>query len=118
MITGKRPTDALFIEGLNLHKFVSITLLDHVKDVVSLSMFHDDFEKKIETTKNSSSGATLGENVLTECLVSALKVGIACSEESPQARMSITDAVVELTSIRDIINSPEMQSGDAKSCGI
>lgn len=44
MITGKRPTDASFTEGLNLHKYVSSRLPDHVKDVVSLSMFHSDFD--------------------------------------------------------------------------
>ncbi|KAK1364963.1 hypothetical protein POM88_040524 [Heracleum sosnowskyi] len=100
----------------------SITLLDHVKDVVSLSMFYDDSQNRIVTTKNSGSDSdsdtSLSENLTRECLVSALKVGIACSAESPQARMSITDVVVKLKSILDIINSLEMQSGDAKSCGI
>lgn len=118
MITGKRPTDALFNEGLNLHKFVSITLPDHVKDVMNPSMFYDDFQKTIITTENSGGEASLGENLTSECLISALKIGIACSAESPQARMSITDVVVELKSILDIMNSPEMQSGDAKSCEI
>lgn len=75
-----------------------------MKDVVSLSMFHSDFDTT-ETTRNSGSDATVGENVIKECLVSALKVGIACSVESPKARMSIADVVVELHSAREIINS-------------
>lgn len=105
MITGKRSTDAMFNGGLNLHKFVSITLQHHVKDLIRPSTFHDDFEETIETTKDGSNEPTIGENVVEECLLSALKVGIACSVESPEARMSITYVVFELNSIRDTITS-------------
>nr|XP_017219692.1 PREDICTED: probable LRR receptor-like serine/threonine-protein kinase At3g47570 isoform X2 [Daucus carota subsp. sativus] len=93
MITGKRPTDAMFNEGLDLHKFVSTALPDHLQHIISPT-FHEDFEETIETTKIS------GENVVQECL---LKVGTACSVESPQARMSITDVVSELNFIRQTI---------------
>lgn len=95
MITGKRPTDAMFNEGLDLRKFVSTTLPvpDHLQHIISPA-FHEDFEETIETTKIS------GENVVQECL---LKVGTACSVESPQARMSITDVVSELNFIRQTI---------------
>ncbi|KAJ0771582.1 putative protein kinase RLK-Pelle-LRR-XII-1 family [Helianthus annuus] len=34
VMTGKKPTDDIFDEGLNLHKFASMALPDHVTNVV------------------------------------------------------------------------------------
>ena len=37
------------------------------------------------------------------CLNSILRLGVACSHESPKERMDIRDAVLELHRIRDIV---------------
>ena len=38
-----------------------------------------------------------------QCLISMVRIGVACSMESPQDRMSITQAISELQSVRNIL---------------
>lgn len=38
------------------------------------------------------------------CLISILGIGVACSKESPRERMDICDAVLEVRSIKDMID--------------
>ena len=44
MVTGKRPTHALFSEGLDLHKFVEMAVPDRVMDIVDPILLHNDHE--------------------------------------------------------------------------
>ncbi|KAJ0905839.1 hypothetical protein HanPSC8_Chr07g0298661 [Helianthus annuus] len=37
VMTRKKPTDDIFSEGYNLHKFASMALPDHVMDIIDLT---------------------------------------------------------------------------------
>ncbi|KAK4740951.1 hypothetical protein SAY87_024539 [Trapa incisa] len=80
MFTGKRPTDDLFTDGLNLHSFVRSALPVHISEVVDPVL--------------------LQERADLECLASIMEMGVACSSASPGDRMVITDVVAALETIK------------------
>ncbi|KAJ8759157.1 hypothetical protein K2173_004164 [Erythroxylum novogranatense] len=92
MFTGKRPTDAMFTDGLNLHNFVQIALPVRVMEIVD-AMLQEDEEDESESEKSQT----------LECLTSILEVGVSCSAELPRERMDIETAAVELRRIRAIL---------------
>ncbi|KAI3809475.1 hypothetical protein L1987_25451 [Smallanthus sonchifolius] len=101
VMTGKKPTDDMFNEGLTLHKFVSMAFPDHVTDVIDsrtlnvyqgMSYFNNEANaKKIE-----------------ECLASTVKIGVSCSLDSPPQRMDIQKVVHELRHILDTLQNIEV----------
>ncbi|KAJ8759168.1 hypothetical protein K2173_004175 [Erythroxylum novogranatense] len=91
MFTGKRPTDAMFKDGLNLHSFVQKALSVRVVEVIDPILLQDGDQSE------SGNSGTL------ECVTSIFEVGLACSAEFPRERINISSAVAELQGIRDIL---------------
>ncbi|KAJ0705309.1 putative protein kinase RLK-Pelle-LRR-XII-1 family [Helianthus annuus] len=77
MLTVKKPVDPMFEGGLGLHSYARRALADgcvlKIVDPVLLS-----------------------EDVNENCLISLVKVGVQCSNESPQDRMDIGTVIHEL----------------------
>uniref|UniRef100_A0A2C9VHP4 non-specific serine/threonine protein kinase n=1 Tax=Manihot esculenta TaxID=3983 RepID=A0A2C9VHP4_MANES len=88
MVTRKKPTDDIFVEGLNLHNFARMALANQVLEIVDPIILQEDDEGVMNNSK-------------AECLICMIKVGVACSMESPQDRIDISDAIKELHSIRN-----------------
>ncbi|KAM7462594.1 hypothetical protein LguiA_030715 [Lonicera macranthoides] len=105
MITGKSPVDPMFNEGLNLHNYARKALPDHVMEIVDpkrLSNEEDDGALEEVDKEKSSKQSRIG-NRLEDCLIALVKIGVACSMESPQERMEIDDAIHDLHLARDIL---------------
>lgn len=83
MITGKRPTDSMFKDGLELHSYVKMALPDRVDDVA---------DPKLLTEVDQGKGT----DQIVECLISISKIGVFCSEKFPKERMDISNVVAEL----------------------
>nr|XP_023890867.1 receptor kinase-like protein Xa21 [Quercus suber] len=96
MITGKRPTDNVFEGGLNLHNYASMAVLDGVMEVVDPKLLNN-----VDDVLGNHNGCLA--NKIKECLISMVKVGVACSMELPQERWDISKAISELHLVRDII---------------
>ncbi|PWA64223.1 leucine-rich repeat protein [Artemisia annua] len=92
LITGKKPTDDMFNEGLSIHKFASMALPDHVMDVI-------DGDAIVLQSKEAN--ATKVE----ECLAATIKIGVSCSVDSPPQRMKIEIVVSELQHILDVLQN-------------
>lgn len=93
MFTGKKPTDDSFKDGLNLHVYTERSLPDKVMEVVdpSIDLSND------------------GRESLLNCMVSVMRIGVACSEEVPAERMKMVDVIRELHKIKDTVgNSGEI----------
>uniref|UniRef100_A0A251UEU1 non-specific serine/threonine protein kinase n=1 Tax=Helianthus annuus TaxID=4232 RepID=A0A251UEU1_HELAN len=76
MLTGKKPVDPMFEGGLGLHSYARRALADGcVLQIVD---------------------PLLSEDVNENCLISLVKVGVQCSNESPQDRMDIGTVIHEL----------------------
>ncbi|XP_031115778.1 probable LRR receptor-like serine/threonine-protein kinase At3g47570 [Ipomoea triloba] len=78
MLAGRRPTDELFKDGLNLHGYAKVALPDRGMEIV---------DPKIVQERDDN---------FQMCLVSMITIGVACSVESPADRMNIHDVVSEL----------------------
>ncbi|PWA78009.1 leucine-rich repeat protein [Artemisia annua] len=80
MLTGKKPVDPMFEEGLSLHSYARSALADgYVLQIVDRIL--------------------LNENVNENSLISLMKIGVQCSSESPQDRMNIGTIIHDLFSL-------------------
>ncbi|CAL5379916.1 unnamed protein product [Camellia sinensis] len=84
MFTGKKPTDDIFNDDLNLHNFVKNGLPDRVMEIV---------DPRILLEHNTM--------WIKDFMVSILRIGIACSMESPRDRMEMGSVVSELNKIKN-----------------
>ncbi|KAH7839874.1 hypothetical protein Vadar_009869 [Vaccinium darrowii] len=98
MLTGKRPTDEFFTNGKNLHEFCMLALLERVMEIVDSSM---PLEEPIGAA-NGAQNERVGQAKMRECLFSLVRIGIACSSESPGERMNVKDVIIGLTTIKEV----------------
>lgn len=97
LFTGKRPTDELFRDGMNLHNFVNMALEDHVMVIVDQSAWYRE-EGLCKEKDDTGSSLTHGQ---TKNIISIFRIGIACSEESPTQRMNMGQVAVHLNTIKE-----------------
>lgn len=103
MVTRKKPTDVMFEGDFNLHNFAKMALPDRVMDIVD-PMLLNDFED-LDAIDNQRQGQVRINNKM-ECLISTLRIGVACSMETPQERMNIANVVHELQSVKNVLLEP------------
>ncbi|GKV21221.1 hypothetical protein SLEP1_g31219 [Rubroshorea leprosula] len=94
MMTGKRPTDSLFEGGFNLHNHARMTSLDQIVEIVDPKLVQE-AEATIVNAQRSRF------NTIMDCLVSMIKIGVACSMGSPQDRMLMGTVLKELHLIKN-----------------
>eukprot|EP01018_Ginkgo_biloba_P027490 Gb_23094 [translate_table: standard] len=70
IITRKRPTDEMFVEGLNLHKWVSMAYPDRMVEVVD------------ECLLRGANSDERSQDEICNCVIQLLNVGLLCSKES------------------------------------
>ncbi|XP_076895984.1 putative receptor-like protein kinase At3g47110 [Bidens hawaiensis] len=95
VMTGKKPTNDIFNEGLNIHKFASMALQDRVTNVINVSILNVYKEQNKEANAKK----------IEECLASTINTGVSCSMESPQQRMDIKKVIHELQHILDTLRN-------------
>ena len=91
MCTGMSPTNEMFGENLNLHNFVKEALPKCVLEITDPILLQ---ERDNRISPNRDGG-------FQECLVMIYEIGCACSVKVPQQRISITEVVNRLCSVRD-----------------
>ncbi|PWA47573.1 leucine-rich repeat protein [Artemisia annua] len=92
VMTGKKPTDGMFNDGLSLHKFAYMALPDQVVDVI------DNDAIVLQSTEANA-------KKVEECLAATIKIGVSCSVDSPPQRMKIEIVVNELQRILDVLQN-------------
>ncbi|GLT96488.1 hypothetical protein SLE2022_141040 [Rubroshorea leprosula] len=100
MITGKRPTDAIFKDGLNLHQFAKLALPECVMDIVDPSLLQE-LRSTDENVGDARRNRRERRVSIKEILITFARIGVLCSMDSPNDRMEIKDVVAELCIIRD-----------------
>ncbi|PON32723.1 hypothetical protein TorRG33x02_355980, partial [Trema orientale] len=106
MFTGRRPTDEMFKDDFNLCNFVKMALPERLVEVVDSSLLLKEEETTASTRRRNyinnrciecfepEEGNVSFQNpshISLKCLVSILEIGLACSDESPNERMSMED---------------------------
>nr|GEV15820.1 leucine-rich repeat protein [Tanacetum cinerariifolium] len=92
VMSGKKPIDGMFNEGLSLHKFAYMALPDYVIDVI------DNDAIVLQSTEANA-------KKVEECLIASIKIGVSCSLDSPPQRMKIEIVVIELQHILDVLQN-------------
>ena len=109
MITGRRPTDDLFHDGLNLHNFCKMALPEQLKEILDFRLLEEIGESRARLRSRPNM-----EGEIWECLVSFTKIGVACSVEVPGDRIRIKDAIVELHATKARLLRTGVYSGDRR----
>jgi len=108
IFTGKRPTDNMFEDNMNLHDFVKGVLPERVADIVdpTLRLEKEDMETRTNDTHNRNQ---IGSPKILECLILIFDIGVSCSMELPRDRMNISDVVAQLNLIREKLLKPRIR---------
>ena len=89
MLTRKKSIDTLFVEGMDSKKWVSNGFPNQLEEVVDRSLL-----------KTSNTNTTEEDKKLM-CLGQLIRVGLLCTQQSPQRRPNMIDVVDTLETIRD-----------------
>ena len=117
MFLGKRPTDDMFKDGLNLHNFAKMALPEKLVQIVDPILlprevneaptaivaareYNDGNEIQVDRGAEGVSNLCQMDPNVHKCLVSILETGLACSMESPTDRMKMKEVTRELHSIK------------------
>ncbi|GLJ09753.1 hypothetical protein SUGI_0115250 [Cryptomeria japonica] len=87
MMTGTKPTSSIFVQGMNLHTWVSRCFPNAIEEVVDRKLLSVDLNND--------------ENKVLNCLRQLICVSLLCSKESPAERPSMIDIVKMLHIIKD-----------------
>ncbi|XP_031261005.1 probable LRR receptor-like serine/threonine-protein kinase At3g47570 [Pistacia vera] len=94
MFTGKRPTDDMFKDGLDLHNFVKTGLPERISEILD-PVFVAGGEEEEER-----GDPDIQKEKIQESLIAILKIGVGCSVDFPKERMDIIDSVKNLQNLR------------------
>ncbi|WVZ10113.1 hypothetical protein V8G54_014643 [Vigna mungo] len=95
MLTGRRPIDEMFEDGLNLHNYVKISIPNHLPQIVDPTILPNG----IKVAADSQNLLPM-HPMVEKCLLSLFRIALACSKELPKERMSMVDVIRELHLIK------------------
>ncbi|KAM3372615.1 hypothetical protein ACQJBY_019483 [Aegilops geniculata] len=87
LLTGKRPTDDMFVDGLSLCKFCESMLPDRVAEILDPRMAHEEHQGSAEAW-------------MQRYVVPLVALGLSCTMESPKDRPGMKDVYAELSAMR------------------
>lgn len=87
LLTGKRPTDDMFVDGLSLCKFCESMFPDRVAEILDPHMAHEEHQGCAEAW-------------MQRYIVPLVALGLSCTMESPKDRPGMKDVCAKLSDIR------------------
>ncbi|XP_022951232.1 probable LRR receptor-like serine/threonine-protein kinase At3g47570 [Cucurbita moschata] len=93
LFTGKRPTDEGFSGELSLMKWVELGYPNNMDEIVDAALLESRFNLYYERQK-------INPRKQYDCLVDVMGVGLCCTANSPDKRISMEDVFVKLKTIR------------------
>ncbi|XVF76799.1 hypothetical protein PTKIN_Ptkin13bG0296000 [Pterospermum kingtungense] len=112
MLTGKRPTDEMFKDGLDLHKFVNTALAERISDDLDplfAAALEGEGDQEDITNEDICILVDIKKDKLQDSLTEILRIGVACSVESPRERMKLSDVIKELQLVRGHLLESEIE---------
>lgn len=92
ILTGKRPTDPMFKDGLDIINFVEKSFPDQIFQVIDAHL--------VEECKNLTQEKKVAENDMYHCLVSLLQVAVSCSRSLPPERLNMKQVASQMHAIK------------------
>jgi len=88
VLTRKKPTHNMFVEGMDLRKWVWSRFPNRVREVVDMGLLR-------------MTGTCIEEDKDLNCLNQLINMGLLCTNESPEGRPTMMDILSTLQSIKD-----------------
>lgn len=109
ILTGKKPTDEMFTNGMNLHSFVKVSLPDKLMEIVDSTLLpvqlkQTNVSAEEESNSDQISLSHIDPNDLKKCLLELFYIGLACTAESPKERINMRVVTRELDVIRVVFS--------------
>lgn len=99
MLTGRRPTDETFSNGLNLHKFVAKSFPHKTSEVLDpyiASSFEDG--QAGNNLFDDENDAVAGAR---SCIMHLVKIGLSCSVGTAKDRPTMQEVYAEVMAIKE-----------------
>lgn len=108
MFIGKRPTDNMFSDGVDIHLFTAMALPHGALDIVDPYLLSQQTcqqgqgEEKIQerAIMSEEDHTKIEQRRMEECVASILRIGLSCSSRTPRERMSMSVVVNKLQTIK------------------
>eukprot|EP01018_Ginkgo_biloba_P028033 Gb_15169 [translate_table: standard] len=91
MVTRKRPSSDMFVDGLDLHKWASMAFPDKIEEVVDGNLLRDTYNEGMDRQREAF-----------HCLSELIHVSLMCTKESPEERPNMIEVVRLVENIRKI----------------
>ena len=92
MIIGKRPTDSMFEGGCSIINFVERNFGDQVLRIIDAHLQ--------EECKSFIKAMAVTESEVYQCVLSLVRVALACTRPFPRERMNMREVAINLHAIR------------------
>ncbi|XP_062219666.1 receptor kinase-like protein Xa21 isoform X2 [Phragmites australis] len=92
ILTSKRPTDPMFVDGLDIISFVENSFPDQIFHVIDAHL--------VEECNNSTQEKNVPENEIYRCLVDLLQVGLSCTRSLPSERSNMKQVASKMHAIK------------------
>jgi len=92
MLTGKRPTDPLFVDELNIVTFVETNFPHQILQVIDTPLQ--------EEFKNSNQANMVTESSAYQCMFALLQVALSCTRQLPNERVTMREAASKIRLIK------------------
>lgn len=103
MVTGKRPTDKMFMEGMSIVNFVQKHFPDQIMQTLDVSLQEDDDDALYKATEITSEGS------MHQCVLMTLEMGLVCTGQSPKERPGMQEVARKLYTTR--VAYPYLEDG-------
>ncbi|CAM0150138.1 unnamed protein product [Urochloa decumbens] len=95
MLTGKRPTDELFNNGLSLQKFVGNAFPQKIREILDPNIIPKFGFEDVNNNLDHEKLETMGN-----CIMQLVKLGLSCSVQAPKDRPTILEVYAEISTIK------------------
>ncbi|KAK6227827.1 hypothetical protein SCA6_000167 [Theobroma cacao] len=99
-------TSTIVPRNKRIPSHLRMALANQVMDIVDPTLLNNGGELAAENNRLRHSNS----DRIKECLISVIRIGVACSMESPQERMEISNAVSELQMVKKALVGPRTRS--------
>lgn len=96
MFTGKRPTDEIFEDGLNIHRYAKMAIPERLMTIVDPSLL----QREVNVTITRENPTQMRAN-MEQCLHSVFEIGLACSVEPSKERMNSEEVIRQLLLVKN-----------------
>jgi len=99
VFTGKKPTDPMFVGELSLRQWVHQAFPSRIGNIMDGNVPKDD--EIVHGFYHTSNSSEVSHSTLHSTLTSVFQLGLLCSSELPDERVTMTDVVAKLKKIKD-----------------